>query len=153
MNNRQNQNDYNNNQNYSQYYGQNYNPNNYPNNYYQQGYNGFPPQGKNNNNDANNLCVISLLLMYVFPLISWGISIVTGGLGSFLSALTPLSVIAAYILMIVARVKEPNNKFAKVLMIIYLIQIFLVVFLVIISTVLLAVLIKSCCGGLHGGAM
>lgn len=124
----------------------NYNQNNYS----QQMNNGFPPQGMKNNSEVNNLCMISLLLMYVFPITAGGITAITGGLTAFLSALIPLTVIAAYVLMIIARVKDPQNKFAKVLMIIYLVQIVLAVLLTVLSIMFMAVLIESCCGGLHG---
>ena len=69
--------------------------------------------------NANLLCIISLILYF-------GSGIVFGLLfslfpnGSKLESLSGLSPLAGIVLMIVARIKYPKNKFAKVLMWIYI---------------------------------
>lgn len=91
------------------------------------------------NKKANLLCTISVLLYFVGPLAIFIIalfsSLISRSLGSIISALSGATRIAAIVLMIVARVKYPNNTFAKVLMWIYiglaiLAAIFVVLFIV-----------------------
>lgn len=84
--------------------------------------------------NANTLCIISLICYFVPGLINFIYTFVTlssvadyesyeytGGGGSYLlSGLNFLAFIAAWVLMIVARVNYPNSKFAKVLMWVYI---------------------------------
>lgn len=77
------------------------------------------------NHLANVLCIISLCLYFVLPGLLSGIY---AGLESFLPEavslmigfLDILSFLAAYVLMIIARVKCPKSTFAKVVMWIYI---------------------------------
>lgn len=68
---------------------------------------------------ADKLCIISLCLMYGFNILSYIIA--QSGSSAFYS-ISGIATIAAFIMMIVVRVKYPKNKFGKILMIIYLIQ-------------------------------
>ena len=69
---------------------------------------------------ADKLCVISLILMYGVTALSYAMA--NAGISNAFFSVSGLAGIAAFILMIVVRVKYPKNKFGKVLMIIYLIQ-------------------------------
>ena len=88
-----------------------------------------------NNHTANVLCTISVCLYFGMPFVSFILYCITGGimsygddytsaLASFFSSivgiLSSLSTLAAYVLMIVARVKCPKNTFGKVLMWVYI---------------------------------
>ena len=80
---------------------------------------------KDDNGKANLLCVLSLLLYFLAPIIFIVIDIVLALLlenANYLgvSGFSVLCRLAGFILMIVARVKYPNNIFAKVLMWIYI---------------------------------
>ena len=80
---------------------------------------------KDDNGKANLLCVLSLLLYFLAPIIFIVIDIVLALLlenANYLgvSGFSVLCRLAGFILMIVARVKYPNNMFAKVLMWIYI---------------------------------
>lgn len=92
-------------------------------------------QPKDNNHLANVLCTISVCLYFGMPLISFIVYFITGGImsvgddvssaiASFFSSivgiLSTCSTLAAYVLMIVARVKCPRNTFGKVLMWVYI---------------------------------
>ena len=102
--------------------------------------------------NATTLCVISLILMYGFPTIMGVIAAIVSSIGSnvmeylysILGTFESFSAIAAIVLMIVARVKYPESKFAKVLMIIYIIQVALSIIIGIIFLVACAALIASC---------
>lgn len=88
-----------------------------------------------NNHLANVLCTISVCLYFGMPFVSFLFYCVTGGMmsygddytsamASFFSSivgiLSSMSTLAAYVLMIVARVKCPKNTFGKVLMWVYI---------------------------------
>ena len=88
-----------------------------------------------NNHLANVLCTISVCLYFGMPFVSFIFYCITGGImsygddytsaiASFFSSivgiLSSLSTLAAYVLMIVARVKCPKNTFGKVLMWVYI---------------------------------
>ena len=102
--------------------------------------------------NATTLCVISLILMYGFPTIMGVIAAIVSSIGSnvmeylysILGTFESFSAIAAIVLMIVARVKYPESKFAKVLMIIYIIQVALSIIIGIIFLIACAALIASC---------
>ena len=76
---------------------------------------------------ANQLCIYSLLLQYVAPLVIGVIagvfSVIAEELGYVVSSVSLLCPLAAFVLMVVARVKYPQNRFAKILMWIYIVTI------------------------------
>lgn len=102
--------------------------------------------------NATTLCVISLILMYGFPIIMGVIAGVVSALNSsaldilynVIGSFSSLSSIAAIVLMIVARVKYPESTFAKVLMIIYIIQVVIGIIVGIILLFACAALMASC---------
>ena len=87
--------------------------------------------------NANLLCILSLVFKYAGPVISGVLSVLFAPLGEVFSGLAPLSGLTGIVLMIVARIKYPSNKFAKVLMWIYIIE-------TILSIVLFIILIAAC---------
>ena len=111
-------------------------------------------QPKDNNHLANVLCTISVCLYFGMPLISFIVYFITGGImsvgddastaiASFFSSvvgiLSSCSTLAAYVLMIVARVKCPSNTFGKVLMWVY-------IALFVMGIVMAIVLMVACVG-------
>ncbi len=109
---------------------------------------------KDNNRLANILCSISLGLYFGFPILSvimYGIaygfstsdatSTLSGFFGSIISILSSLATLAAYVLMIVARVKCPKSTYAKVVMWIYIV-------LFAMSLITLIVIIFACAGAI-----
>ena len=76
------------------------------------------PEDKKN---AHLLCIISLILTFASDIIAGIVSVIFPPLGSLLVEVAPLCNLAGLVLMIVARVKYPKNKFAKILMWIYII--------------------------------
>ena len=101
-----------------------------------------------NSNDgdsrANTLCVISLILTY-FISIPFGIlEAISPSLKHAFDGIIGLGPIVGFILMIIARVKYPNSKFAKVLMWIYIISIIVWIIL----TILVLIACSVACSGL-----
>lgn len=105
-----------------------------------------------NNHLANVLCSISLGLYFGMPILSFimyifaygfsysdSTSLLTNFFGSIISIISSLSTIAAYVLMIIARVKCPKSTYAKVVMWIY-------IALFAISLITLIVIIFACAG-------
>ncbi len=82
----------------------------------------FKPSS-NEDKEARILCIISLVLMYAagipIAIVNYLIPILRP-LTATTAALSPL---AAIVLMIVARIKYPKNKFAKIVMWIYIVTI------------------------------
>ena len=70
---------------------------------------------------ANLLCTISLILGFGSGMIYAILSSIFKELEPFFSSIYSLCPLASLVFMIIARVKYPNNKFAKVLMWIYII--------------------------------
>ena len=116
-------------------------------------------QPKDNNHLANVLCTISVCLYFGMPFISFLVYCVTGGimsygddytsaLASFFSSiigiLSSLSTLAAYILMIVARVKCPSNTFGKVLMWVYIALFVMGIVMTIVLMITCVGLLASC---------
>lgn len=153
------------------YQGQNYqNPNYQDINQYQ---NQFPNQNQfqgmqgqydqkpvyisdEDDHKANILCVISLCCMFVVPLITTGIIALVGDAsfdetlssfaGSVATTITGLANLAAWVIMIIVRVKYRHNTFGKVLMIVYLVLLALLVIACIILFVTCINCIRSCPG-------
>ncbi len=104
-------------------------------------------QVKNKNNNtiakneddgkANTLCIISLALIFGGPIINYLLNLMIGTNKS-IGILGSAASTAAFVLMIIARVKYPNNTFAKVLMWIYIALAVIGIILVIIAIVFLA---------------
>ena len=106
---------------------------------------------KDDNGKANLLCVLSLLLYFLAPIIFIVIDIVLALLlenANYLgvSGFSVLCRLAGFILMIVARVKYPNNMFAKVLMWIYIGLLAAGLIGVILLVVMCAYIIQECNG-------
>jgi hypothetical protein len=80
------------------------------------------PNQEQRTQEANRLCIISLILYFGSSLIAGIINFVIGdsGLSNAITSLAALGPLAGIILMIVAKVKYPDNKFAKVLMWVYI---------------------------------
>ena len=85
--------------------------------------------------EAKKLCIASLICMYGASLISGVLSYILPPLAPLFGTCAGLSPIAAIVLMIMARVKYPKNKFAKILMWVYIVQIILALILFIIIVV------------------
>ena len=104
-------------------------------------------QRQQNDNTANILCYVSVGLMALgFPMSILG-TILVGG----------LFFIAALVLMIIVRVKYPQNQFGKVLCIVYIVLSILVILLTIAVMVLIAIICnqmmndcESCCHSIPG---
>ena len=71
--------------------------------------------------NANLLCVISLILYFGSSAISGLLYSISSISGSYVANIGGLCPLAGIVLMIIARVKYPKNKFAKVLMWVYII--------------------------------
>ena len=105
---------------------------------------------------ANMLCIISLVCMFVVPIGSYGVLYFLDGakfstkvldaLTSISTCLMGASYIAAWVLMILVRVKYKKNKFGFILMIIYLILLALTV----IAIIFLIASCISCLNDCHG---
>lgn len=94
------------------------------------------------NHLANVLCSISLGLYFIMPSIFTFISallssINVGIISSICLLLSGVSVVAAYVLMIIARVKCPHSTYAKVVMWLYII-------LLCISIILWIIIFAAC---------
>lgn len=90
---------------------------------------------KEENKEAQKLCIASLICMYAGSTISAVLSFIVPVLAPLFGTCAGLSPIAAIVLMIMARIKYPNNKFAKILMWVYIAQIILAILLFIIIVV------------------
>jgi hypothetical protein len=113
---------------------------------------------KDNNKLANTLSTISVCLYFGVPLLSYfayfilyGVSYgdetattVAGFFSSFISLFSMGSTLAAYILMIIARVKCPSNTFAKVLMWVYIALFAMGLITLVVMMVACAGIIASC---------
>lgn len=69
---------------------------------------------------ADKLCLISLLLFFIPDIVGSTILRFIEDVNDGISAVFALCPLAAIVLMIVARVKYPKNKFAKILMWVYI---------------------------------
>ncbi len=85
--------------------------------------------------EAKKLCIASLICMYAASPIAGVLGYCVPPLAPLFGTCAGLSPIAAIVLMIMARVKYPKNKFAKILMWIYIVQIILALLLFIILVV------------------
>lgn len=101
-----------------------------------------------NNHLANVLCTISLCLYFIGPWVFYFLAYVCGmatranyenPLAMMFATLGTFSGLAAYVLMIIARVKCPKSTYAKVVMWIY-------IGLFILSIISLVVLMVTCAG-------
>ena len=114
---------------------------------------GMTPEDKHN---ANLLCIISLICMYGVPFITGlftslftrngDISSAGSTLTSLFTSLSGLSTIAAWVLMIIVRVKYRNSTFGKVLMIVYIVMLALVIIGFIILMASCISCLRSCPG-------
>ncbi len=98
------------------------------------------------NGNANKLCIISLILCFGSSLISGVLTLLIPPLAKFFGMLAGLGPLAGVVLMIIARVKYPQNKFAKILMWVYII----LIIIGIIGTILLVILCYTACNDLQG---
>ena len=102
--------------------------------------NNFVPSEEDEKN-ANLLCVISLILYFGSSVISGLLYSISSVTGSYLINIGGLCPLAGIVLMIIARVKYPKNKFAKVLMWLYIILTLLAIIAVIL---LFAACVHAC---------
>ncbi|MCQ2505390.1 MAG: hypothetical protein MJ103_09155 [Saccharofermentans sp.] len=114
---------------------------------------------KPNNKGANILCIISLLCMYLVPIINFVIFAIVDMIEGHESEVTDtvfligfglgtIAVIAAYILMIIARVRYKKSTFAEVLMWIYIVQTVIAVILAVITIVACFGMLYQCSRGM-----
>ena len=116
---------------------------------------------KPNNQLANVLCTISLVLYFGVPFLSSFLMIITTGLmetgtssttaasnylTSIGSIISSVSTLAAYILMIIARVKCPKSTFAKIVMWIYIVLFAMGLITLVVILVTCAGILASCRG-------
>ena len=101
--------------------------------------------------NANALCIISLLLYFLGPIIagilSIMISVISENLTLVTAALSVISRIAAFVMAIVARIKYPNSTFAKILLWIYIAFILSSVLMIILLIILIVIGIMSISNG------
>ena len=111
------------------------------------------PTKKDENHLANVLCTISLCLYFggstVIGVLVAMLSVTpfTGPLAGLLSLLSGLCPIAAYVLMIIARVKCPKSTYAKVVMWIYIALFIMSLIALVVIMVTCAGIIASCANG------
>ena len=92
---------------------------------------------------ADKLCLISLLLFFIPDIVGCTILRFIEDVNDGISAVFALCPLAAIVLMIVARVKYPKNKFAKILMWVYI--------ALIIAGILFLILILAACAACLSG--
>lgn len=78
----------------------------------------FTPEDQNS---ANILCYLSLILTFGVDGILWLANSKASPLGDSLTNLVPFLNLVGFVLIIIARVKYPQSKFAKILLWIYVI--------------------------------
>ena len=96
------------------------------------------------NRKANLICTISLILTYGYSLFSKLISYGNSNISEIFDSFAGLAPLIGLVLMIYARVKYPNNKFAKVLMWIYIINVIIAIVGMIIIVATCTSMIQSC---------
>ena len=103
-----------------------------------------PVNPESEKHTANIMCIISLVCMFVVPITTFAFLLIINGddnasefLSSIVSIVIGLSHLAAWVLMILVRVKYRHSTFGKILMIIYLIILAL-------SVIAVILIIASC---------
>ena len=97
-------------------------------------------QNKEDKSKANNLCILSILLNFVPPLLTGvfssifnsnlnGESFISSVIFKVLYFILGVCPTAAFIIIIYVRIKYPKNTFGKVLMIFYIVGIIIYIFL------------------------
>ncbi len=98
---------------------------------------------------ANQLCIISLLLYFVAPLVIGIVGVLldflfkSEALGTGFSGLGVVTRIAAFVIVIVARAKYPTSKFAKVLLWVYIGLLIASFVLIIVLIILVSILVMN----------
>lgn len=94
------------------------------------------PLSPEDNKKANMLCGLSLLLSYGIPGLGAFLSYLASSnstiiqyLGNLISSVVGLSSIAGIVIMIIVRIKYPQNTFGKVLMWVYIVEYILLIIL------------------------
>jgi len=100
---------------------------------------------------ANKMCWISVILMYGPASLRYLLAKIMSAstylqMYETLGTLAAASALAAFILMIVVRVKYPKNTFGKVLMIIYLVQIALAILAILVFAAMCNSALRGCGG-------
>lgn len=101
------------------------------------------------NKKANKLCIISLCLKYIPTVISgalYGISSDSNFITNLLICLLGLCPLAAFVIMITVRVKYPKNKFGKIIMWIYIIELILTIISILIIIITCGTILRDCRG-------
>lgn len=96
----------------------------------------------NEKKKVKNLCIWSLLFGFLFPRCMFLVPDSTPG--EIISTISGLCSLAGLVLMVVARIKYPNSKFAKVVMWIYILSFILYVIFMIFIIVLCYETLRSC---------
>lgn len=101
-----------------------------------------------NDSNANILCIFSLVLNYGIGLILEIITYKIGYRSNLIESLTGICYIMGLALLIIARVKYPKNKFAKIVMWLYIIM-----FIIgIIISIIIAITCTLACNSIKGNA-
>ena len=107
----------------------------------------------NTDSTAKKLCWASLISWITGNALLFGEDLFYAIFGEFYSKvvgpIAGLCLIAGLVLLIVALVNYPKNKFAKVLLIVYLLEIILVIIAFIMAVIACALLIESCFTGCY----
>lgn len=87
---------------------------------------------KEDEKSANLLCILSIIFSYAIPIPLSFIGELVPAMMSFAISISGICPLAGLVLMIVARIKYPESKFAKILMWVYIVTIALsmIVFIV-----------------------
>ena len=116
-----------------------------------------PPPIKNDDEKANLLCIISIGLLVLRPIINGIFNILyshSSTINDFLltirSFLSNGCGIAALVLLIIVRVNYPNNKFGKILMWIYIVLFIISIVVIFISVVACGIALGSCIESMQG---
>ena len=99
------------------------------------------------NNKANILCFISLALKYIPSILTgifYGITDNLKNTNNPIISLLGVGPLIAFVLMIVVRVKYPKNKFGKVLMWIYIVELIISLILIIVIVIACAKILNDC---------
>ena len=111
-----------------------------------------PTKPASSKDEATTLCVYSIICYVATPILT----IIFQYLGerysffALFSRVTMLLPFVAYGLAIYAKVKYPESKFAKVLLIVYIVLFVLAIVLMIVAVIACAVFLKNCLEGCNG---
>lgn len=125
------------------------------------GGNASAPVSAQDDKNANTLCIVSIICYVAVPIIGGIISSLTNGsiynytdydsitkgmdiFTCIIGSISALSGLAAWVLMIIARVKYPKNVFAKVLMWVYIGMLALEILAILIIVIACGAMLSTC---------